>query len=99
MWKGRFDQELPNPITRKEKVILGFFFAGTYLLSNYSLIYMSYLDHALGRNCKYLAAVLIGSFFSRVKKTSILKLPYRKIYIALFITTGVVMFTYFGKVI
>jgi hypothetical protein len=57
------------------------------------------LDQALGRNCRYLTVVIVGAFFSRVKKGSNLKIPPKKILVAAVITTGVLMFTMFGVII
>lgn len=38
--------------------------------------------------------VIVGAFFSRVKKASNLKIPPKKIIVAAVITTGVLMFTF-----
>jgi hypothetical protein len=80
-------------------MLLGLFFCGTFLCTASSLLYLCYLDQALGRNCKYLTAVIIGTLFSKVHKDSHLRLPRKKIIIALVITSGVIMFTYCGAVI
>lgn len=66
------------------------------LCANYALLYIDYLEQALGRNSRYLMVVLIGAFFSRVKKGSDLKLPPKKILVAAVITGGVLVFTFYG---
>jgi hypothetical protein len=66
------------------------------LTANYALLYITYLEQALGRNCRYLMVVVVGAFFSRVKKGSNLKLPPKKVLIAAVITTGVLLFTALG---
>lgn len=43
--------------------------------------------------------VLIGAYFSRVKKGSSLKLPAKKVAVAAVITTGVLLFTILGVII
>ena len=63
------------------------------LTTNYALLYISYLNQALGRNCRYMAVVIVGAYFSRVKKSSSLKLSPKKIFTALIITGGVIIFT------
>lgn len=66
------------------------------LCANYALLYIDYLEQALGRNSRYLMVVIIGAFFSRVKKGSTLKLPPKKILVAAVITGGVLIFTLYG---
>lgn len=63
------------------------------LSANYALLFIPYLEQAIGRNSRYLMVVIIGAFFSRVKKGSSLKLPPKKIIVATVITTGVLAFT------
>jgi hypothetical protein len=43
--------------------------------------------------------VIIGAYFSRVKKGSDLKIPPKKIFVASIITIGVLFFTVFGVII
>ena len=66
------------------------------LCANYALLYIDYLEQALGRNSRYLMVVIVGAFFSRVKKGSTLKLPPQKILVAAVITAGVLIFTFYG---
>ena len=68
------------------------------LTANYALLYITYLEQALGRNCRYLMVVIVGAFFSRVKKGSDLKLSPKKILVAAVITTGVLLFTVLGVI-
>lgn len=74
-------------------MILGILFVLNMLSANYALLFIPYLEQAIGRNCRYLMVVIIGAFFSRVKKGSSLKLPPKKILVAAVITTGVLLFT------
>lgn len=97
--KGKADKEPPSPISRKEQIILAFFYAANILATNYALLYISYLDQALGRNCRYLTVVIVGAYFSRVKKGSNLKISPKKILVAAVITLGVIMFTLCGVII
>ena len=80
-------------------MILGFLSTINMLCANYALLYITYLEQALGRNCRYLMVVLIGAYFSRVKKGSSLKLPAKKVAVAAVITTGVLLFTILGVII
>ena len=59
---------------------------------NFSLLYVSYPTHSLGKNAKYLFVVLIGAFFSRVPLKDNLKLHKSKLFVALIITAGVIIF-------
>lgn len=59
-------------------------------------MYISYLEQTLGRNCRYLAVVLVGVYASRVKRGSELKLGGRKVVVAGVITAGVLGFSVFG---
>ena len=59
---------------------------------NFSLLYVSYPTHSLGKNAKYLFVVLIGAFLSRVPSKDNLKLPKHKMVVAFIITTGVIIF-------
>jgi hypothetical protein len=60
--------------------------------TNFALLYISYPTQVIARNSRYLFVVLIGSFLSRVPKTDKLKLPKHKLYVALLITFGVLLF-------
>lgn len=62
------------------------------------MIYVSYLTKTIGGNFRYLLVVLIGVFFSRVKKGEALKLKPSKVVTAVIITIGVIMFTLFKDV-
>ena len=67
--------------------------------ANYALLYVSYLTQVIGRNCRYLFVVIVGAFFSRVKKGSALKIHPKKILVATIITVGVLLFTIMKVVI
>ena len=60
--------------------------------SNFALLHVSYPTHALCSNSRYLIIVFIGAYLSRVPHKDDLKLPKHKLYVAIFITTGVVLF-------
>jgi hypothetical protein len=81
-----------NPISIKEQLILGLLYTLNILTTNYALLYISYPLQVVGRSCRFLFVVLIGVFWSRVKHDKSLKLGSHKIYVALTITAGVLMF-------
>lgn len=83
----------------KEQLILGLLFTVNMLCANYALLYITYLEQTLGRNSRYLMVVIVGAYFSRIKKGSDLKLSPKKIVVAAFITTGVILFTVLGVLI
>lgn len=60
--------------------------------TNFALLYISYPTQVIARNSRYLFVVLVGSFFSRVSLKHDLKLPKHKLFVALFITLGVILF-------
>jgi len=63
--------------------------------TNFALLYISYPFQVIGRNTRFLFVVLIGAFFSRVKKTHVhLRLGKHKIFTALLITAGVLIFSF-----
>ena len=65
---------------------------------NYCLFYIPYPMKVVGDKLGYLSAVVIGVFFSRIKKTSKFKLGREKMVIAVMITFGTLIFSYFYKV-
>lgn len=65
---------------------------------NYCLYYIPYPMRVVGDKLGYLTAVVVGVFFSRIGKGSKLKLGREKIVIAVMITIGTLMFSYFYKV-
>jgi hypothetical protein len=69
------------------------------LTANYALLYITYLEQTLGRNCRYLMVVIVGAYFSRVKKGSDLKIAPQKIIVAAVITIGVLLFTVLGVIL
>lgn len=72
--------------------MLGILFAINMTATNFALLYISYPTQVIARNSRYLFVVLVGSFFSRVPHKHDLKLPKHKLYVALFITLGVILF-------
>lgn len=52
----------------------------------------------VGDKLVYLVSVVIGVYFSRVSKKNKLKLGKEKLVIAILITAGTLMFSYFYKV-
>lgn len=92
-FKGKVIHEAPNPISLKEQLILAFLFTANMLAANYSLLYISFLNKVIGGNMRYMMVVVIGVFFSRVKKGSTLKLSPKKVLVAMLITIGVITFT------
>lgn len=60
--------------------------------TNFALLFLSYPTQVIARNSRYLFVVLVGTFFSRVPHKHDLKLPKHKLYVAAFITFGVLLF-------
>ena len=78
---------------------MGILFATNMVTANSALLYISYPVQVIGRNIRFLFVVLVGAFFSRVKKGGAhLKLGRHKIFIAGIITFGVLLFS-FSKVL
>jgi UDP-galactose transporter B1 len=71
---------------------MGVLFAINMLATNVALLYISYPTQVIARNSRYLFVILVGSFLSRVPLKDDLKLPKHKIYVALLITLGVILF-------
>jgi hypothetical protein len=65
--------------------------------TNFALLFISYPTQVIARNSRYLFVVLVGTFFSRVPHKDDLKLPKHKLYVALLITGGVILFN-IGKI-
>ena len=55
-------------------------------------MYIPYPIQVVAKNTRYIIVVIIGIFFSRVKKSKERKLPKSKFVIAVVITLGAVMF-------
>ncbi len=77
---------------------MGLLYTFNILTANYAMLYISYPIIVVGRNCRFLLVVAIGIFFSRVKKHKHLNLGSHKIYVALVITAGVLMFNFMKSV-
>lgn len=78
---------------------MGGLFATNMVTTNYALLYISYPIQVIGRNIRFLFVVIIGAFFSRIRKTnSNLKLGKHKIFIASVITVGVLLFNFAKEV-
>ena len=76
-------------------MIMGGLFAVNMITTNSALLYISYPVQVIGRNIRFLFVVLVGAFFSRVKKDhKHLKLGKHKIFIAIIITIGVLLFNF-----
>lgn len=77
-------------------MILSALYSTNILTTNYCLLYISYPVQVIGRNIRFLFVVLIGSFFSRLKNTSHghLKLGKHKMFMAIVITIGVLLYNF-----
>ena len=74
---------------------MGGLFTTNMISTNYALLYISYPVQVIGRNIRFLFVVLVGAFFSRIKKIdSHLKIGKHKIFIATVITVGVLLFNF-----
>ena len=71
-------------------------YTANILAANTALLYITFLQKVVGGNLRYLLVVLIGAFFSRVKKGNPLKIGPKKVFVALIITVGVLMFSILG---
>jgi hypothetical protein len=88
-------KERPNPISLKEEGILGMLYTLNILPNNIALVYLPYPIQVVGRQARLLAVVLVGIFFSRVKKAGTgLKLSMGKLVTGLIITAGVLLFNF-----
>lgn len=93
-------KEKPNPIPFKERIILSGLFSANILTTNYALLYLSYPVQVIGRNIRFLFVVIVGAFFSRVAHTHTnIKLGKHKIFMAIVITSGVLLFNFAKEVI
>lgn len=84
-------KEVSSPVPYKESLLLGILFAVNMLTSNLAQLYISYPTQAIASNIRYLIIVVVGIYFSRVPLAD--KIPKNKLYVALFITLGVLLFT------
>ena len=92
-------KEPPNPISQKERIIMGSLFTINMVTSSYALLYIAYPIQVIGRNIRFLFVVIVGAYFSRIKQlNSHLKLGKHKIYIASIITLGVLLFNFAKEV-
>ena len=96
--KTRFVDKKPSPISYKEQATLGTLFTLNYLPANYALLYMPYHIQVIAKNCRYIFVIVIGVFFSRVRKGEALRLGMSKVFIGILITTGALIFTLFRAV-
>jgi len=62
------------------------------MTTNFALLFLSYPTQVIGRNSRYLFVVLVGVFFSRVPHKADIKLPKHKLFVAILITFGVLLF-------
>ena len=73
--------------------------AANMITTSYAWLYLSYPVQVIGRNIRFLFVVIVGAFFSRIKKTdSHLKIGKHKIFIATIITIGVLIFNFAKEV-
>lgn len=92
-------KEKANPIPFKERIILSGLFSANILTTNYALLYLSYPVQVIGRNIRFLFVVIVGAFFSRVAHTHThIKLGKHKIFMAIVITSGVLLFNFAKEV-
>lgn len=92
-------KEPPNPISQKERIIMGSLFTINMVTSSYALLYIAYPIQVVGRNIRFLFVVIVGAYFSRIKQlNSHLKLGKHKIFIASLITVGVLLFNFAKEV-
>jgi hypothetical protein len=88
----------PNRLPLRERVLLGTLFTLNYLPTNYALLYISYPLQVVAKNTRYLLVIIVGIFFSRVKKSRSLKLPPSKLLIGILISVGAALFMLYETV-
>jgi hypothetical protein len=66
---ANFRDHQPNLIPHKSRLILGLLFTLNYLPTNYSLLFVSYPLQVVVKNSRYILVVIVGVFFSSVKKS------------------------------
>ena len=71
---------------------MGGLFAINMLATNVAFLYITYPTQVIASTVRYLFVILVGLFLSRVPHKDDLKLPKHKIYVALLITFGVILF-------
>ena len=92
--KGKLTKEPPNPIPNKLSFLLGLIYAIDILAANFALLYISYPIQVIGMNCRYVAAIVVGVFFSRTKHS----LNGKKIWVAILATIGAISYNLFKNV-
>ena len=73
-------------------MVLGILFALNMTATNFAFLFISYPTQVIASNSRYLLVVLVGTFFSRIPRNDDLKLPKHKLYVAVLITIGVILF-------
>lgn len=94
----RIKGEPKSPLPVKEVLVLGVLYFVNVSALNYCLYYIPYPMRVVGDKLGYLTAVIVGVFFSRIGNNSRYRLGKEKIVIALMITVGTLMFSYFYKI-
>lgn len=87
--------EAANPVPFSQQLVLGSLYTIHILAANYALLYISFPSQVLGMYTRYLAAVLVGVYLSRLSSNSPNKLKKKKIVVAVLATIGAVGFSYF----
>lgn len=72
---------------------MGTLYTINILAASYALLYISYPVRVVSDKCGYLTAVIVGVYFSRIKKGEV-KLQAKKVFIAIIITAGAVLFAF-----
>ena len=96
---AKYKDNKPNLIPFRERLTLGALFTLNYLPTNYALLFISYPLQVIAKNTRYILVVIVGVFFSRVKKSKSLKLPKSKMIIAIIISLGAGLFMYYDMVL
>jgi hypothetical protein len=60
--------ERPNQISLREQATLGMLFTLNYLPANYALLFIPYHIQVIAKNTRYIFVIIVGVFFSRVRK-------------------------------
>ena len=94
--RSKLQKDKVNPIPVREYFVLGTLYTINILASSYALLYISYPERVVTDKCGYLTAVVVGVYFSRIKKSE-MKLKPKKVMIAIIITGGAVMFAFFRE--
>jgi hypothetical protein len=69
--RSKYQKDGKNMIPFKEYIILGSLYTINILSASYALLYISYPIRVVSDKCGYLTAVVVGVYFTRIKRVDI----------------------------